>query len=372
MKTQKKTIILAGVLSGLLLTGCGEQEINLEDYLSVTYSGPDGYATAEIDFDYMAFSDAIAANGTDKDMTLIEIMAAADNVKVSSDVKEGLSNDDTFVVRFEWNPDEAKELGLKYIGKEKKYTVEGLKEAEEIDPFLGLEVVYMGIAPNGEAYISYERTDMPIEYHYEIEPSTGLRNGDTVTMKISDEEPEEMAMQNGYILSQTEKQFVAEGLPYHISSIQEIPDDMMEKMQKQTEDVIESSAAAWAEGNKIIGKESVGNYLLTKKEGSKYGDENYLYCIYKVDATIGGTEDFSFYYYVRFRNVMILGDGSCSVDLTDYERPHGSGFLGSVSGEAFTVGKYWFIGYKELESMFNNCVTQYVADYAYETTVNEQ
>lgn len=372
MKTQKKVTIMAGVLSGLLLTGCGEQEINLEDYLSVTYTGPDRYATAEIDFDYMAFCDAIAANGNDKEMTLMELMTAADNVKVSSDVKEGLSNGDTFIVQFEWDSDAAKELGLKYIGKEKKYTVEGLEEAEEIDPFSGMEVLFTGTAPNGEAQISDEQADIPVKYYYEIEPVTGLKNGDIVTMSISDENPKETALQEGYILSQTEKQFVVEGLPYYISSIQEIPDAMMEKMRKQTEDVIDSSASSWADGNKIINKEFIGNYLLVKKEGSRYYDENYCYCVYKVDATIGGEEDFTFYYYVRFRNVMMLGDGECSVDLTDYAEPWGQGFFSSVSGEAFIVGNYSFVGYEELDSMFNNCVTQKISDYTYETTVSEK
>ena len=68
---------------------------------------------------------------------------------------------------------------------------------------------------------------------------------------------------------------------------------------------------------------------------------------------------------------MVLEDGTCSVDLMNYDKPHGQGFFNSASGEAFIVGKYWFVGYEELDSMFNNCVTQYIADYTYETTVKE-
>ena len=371
MRVQKKLIVIAGALSGLLLIGCGEQEINLEDYLTVTYSGANGYATAEVEFDYTAFGDAIVENGNDKEMSLMEVLAAADNVKISSAVKDNLSNDDTFGVKFEWDSDAAKELGLKYIGKEQTFTVEGLKDPEEIDPFSDLEVIFTGVSPNGKAEILDARTDYFIDYRYDIEPKAGLKNGDTVIMSIVDANPDETAIQEGYVLSQTEKQFVVEGLSYYVSSIQEIPDDMMEKMKKQTEDVIDSSATAWADGNEILNKEFVGNYLLVKKEGIRYGDENYCYCVYKVDATIDGEENFTFYYYVRFRNVMILEDGLCSVDLTNYDKPSGQGFFGSVSGEAFIVGKYWFVGYEELDSMFNNCVTKYVADYTYETTVNE-
>ncbi|MDE6055359.1 MAG: hypothetical protein K2G55_16740 [Lachnospiraceae bacterium] len=273
---------------------------------------------------------------------------------------------------FDWDVDAAKELGLKYIGKEKIFTVEGLKDPIELDPFTDLDVAFIGVAPNGEAAIVDARTDLDIkEYRYDVEPNTGLKNGDTVTMSIVNENLEEIALQQGYILLQTEKQFVVEGLSHYISSIQEIPDDMMEKLKKHTEDVIDSAATAWVDGNKILNKEFIGNYLLVKKEGSKYYDENYCYCVYKVDATIGGQEDFTFYCYVKFRNVMVLEDGTCSVDLMNYDKPHGQGFFSSVSGEAFIVGKYWFVGYEELDSMFNNCVTQYIADYIYETTVKE-
>ena len=170
---------------------------------------------------------------------------------------------------FDWDVDAAKELGLKYIGKEKIFTVEGLKDPIELDPFTDLDVAFIGVAPNGEAAIVDARTDLDIkEYRYDVEPNTGLKNGDTVTMSIVNENLEEIALQQGYILLQTEKQFVVEGLSHYISSIQEIPDDMMEKLKKQTEDVIDSAATAWVDGNKILNKEFIGNYLLVKKRAA--------------------------------------------------------------------------------------------------------
>ena len=62
-------------------------------------------------------------------------------------------------------------------------------------------------------------------------------------------------------------------------------------------------------------------------------------------------------------------DDVYTVDLSNYEQPSGYGFFGSVSGESFRKGDYYFVGYKELDSLFNYCVTRNIADYTYESTV---
>lgn len=374
MRMKKKIVITIGLLTGLLLTGCGEKEINLEDYLSVSYSGPNGYATANVDFDYLEFGDAIVANGKNKEMSFAELAIAADNVKVSNDAGEKLSNNDTFTVKFEWDAKAAKELGLKYIGKDKKITVEGLAEVTEIDPFKDISIEYSGTAPAGKvASIKNNSSDSFLQsLRYSASKTDELSNGDKIIVKIDSEDVEQKALNNNYVVTQTEKEYEVEGLPYYISAISDIPDEMLEKMKKQSEDVIDAHGAGWEKGNKIVKREFIGNYLLTKKDMTLYGDSNYCYCVYKLTALIEGDDDeFSYYYYVRFRNIMILEDGVCSLDLTDYEKPYGSAFFGSASGEAFIRGNYYFTGYAELDSMFNNCITKNIADYTYESTVTE-
>lgn len=60
---------------------------------------------------------------------------------------------------------------------------------------------------------------------------------------------------------------------------------------------------------------------------------------------------------------MILADGTCSVDLTNYDMPLGSGFFGRVSGEAFRKRSYYYEGYEEIDSLFNNCVSANIEKY---------
>ena len=375
MNTKKKIVITVGLLTGLLLTGCGEKEINLEDYLSVSYSGPNGYATANVDFNYLDFGDAIVENGKNKEMTFAELAIAADNVKVSSDAGEKLSNNDTFTVTFEWDAEAAKELGLKYIGKDKEITVEGLAEVTEIDPFKDISIEYSGTAPAGKvASIKNNSSDSFLQsLHYSASKTDALSNGDKIIVKIDSQDVEQKALDNNYVVIQTEKEYEVEGLPYYISTISDIPDEMLEKMKKQSEDIIVSEAASWTEPESLLGQEFIGNYLLVKKDPKLYGDNNHCYCIYKINAKCEDTE-FSYYYYVRFNNIMILQDGVCSVDLTNYKKPYGSAIWGYVSGEAFVkegsiYEYYYYEGYEELDSLFNNCVTQNIENYTYESTV---
>lgn len=232
MKTKKKIVITVGLLTGLLLTGCGEKEINLEDYLSVSYSGPNGYATANVDFNYLDFGDAIVENGKNKEMTLAELAMAADNVKVSNDAGEKLSNNDTFTVTFEWDAEAAKELGLKYIGKDKEITVEGLTEVTEIDPFKDISIEYSGTAPAGRvASVKNNSSDSFLQsLHYSVSKTDALSNGDKIIVKIDTQDVEQKALDNNYVVTETEKEYEVEGLPYYISNISDIPDEMLEKM----------------------------------------------------------------------------------------------------------------------------------------------
>ena len=82
-------------------------------------------------------------------------------------------------------------------------------------------------------------------------------------------------------------------------------------------------------------------------------------------------EDFDYYSYCQFKNLIILKDGTCSVDLSDCTMPKGSTFFGRASGEAFSRGGLGYTGYEELDSLFNNCVTKNIDKYEYETNVTE-
>ncbi len=86
--------------------------------------------------------------------------------------------------------------------------------------------------------------------------------------------------------------------------------------------------------------------------------------IFKV--TVNDSEGtFNYYYYTKFKNLMVMPDGSISVDLSTAKGPQGS-FLG---GEGFNRNGLFYLGYEKIDSLFSACVTQYIDNYSYESSV---
>lgn len=92
-----------------------------------------------------------------------------------------------------------------------------------------------------------------------------------------------------------------------------------------------------------------------------------IYGVYKLGIASSENE-FSYYMYCRYKNILLLKDGTCSVDLTDYQIPEASmGFFGDVIGEGFIKGSYCYPGYEMIDSLFSNCVTKNIEQYEYES-----
>ena len=133
--------------------------------------------------------------------------------------------------------------------------------------------------------------------------------------------------------------------------------------------VDEFDAAAANDGyykrSTIDSYEIYGYYFLNRKEDDpnniNYGKYNIYNCVFKVDLTTEAGVSGSFFYVMRFYNIMILEDGSCSVNLQVNER----------DGYAMEIGKEWFLGYDTVESMFSDCVTANIDKYEYITNIEE-
>ena len=59
--------------------------------------------------------------------------------------------------------------------------------------------------------------------------------------------------------------------------------------------------------------------------------------------------------------------GACSFDLSSMGVPEGNEFY----GETFSTGKYYYKGYRDLDSLFNKQITAKIDKYAYENTVKQ-
>lgn len=366
--------------------GCGATEINLNDYLDVTYSGYDsaGVATSEFDIDKMIKdnSEAFGIKGDVTDSELLKIEADLDDVIDGSlDKTTDLSNGDS--VSYKWNVSMTDKLKEKYkvefVSEDKEFKVDSLDAVEEFDPFENLEVTFSGIAPNGSAKISGSIEEVPSLY-FKADKTSELKNGDiiTITLDSYEDDIESYCLEYGKVPTELEKEVTVEGLSSYVSKIDEIPEDMQEKMKQQAVDSFNANAAGWAEGNSLENAEFIGYYFLSPKEGFYTSYDNLLYCVYKITANITGctsentdeqqTAQEEYYTFYRYSDIMILDDGTCSVNLSD-GRMTNNRIESNYGAVNFWFSSYYFYGYWDLDSMFNECVTQEISDYNYESTV---
>ena len=370
------------------LTGCGKETVDVTADADISVSGYDGHGTATISKgDWLMDTEKTYGQG----MSLMELAsleeALGDAVEYNISPSENLSNGDEVVLTIDVDNSALEDYDFKLKGGEKKITVSGLDEVETFDPFENVTVNFSGMSPNGEASINKSGSSAGIDLSYTLDKSSGLKNGDEVTVSVSaydDTDIEEYCESKGKAISATEKTFTVEGLASYAQTIVDIPDDMKSKMLAQAEDAIKSKCI-WDEyGTTGVLKslEYLGDYYLTGKEGFDASPYNKIYCVYKGtvefnalkrhgDGKTMETGTLSFYTYYYYDNIIIMPDNTCSLDLSD-------GKLASYSYETdYGYDNGWFPsfynlhGKENLDSVFSDCVTPQIAKYNYESTVKE-
>ena len=168
MKRGKKGLVLAGalLLTMFALTGCGKTKINLNDYVEVNFSGYNTAGQAEIN-ELKIRNDIILDHwetfGLTEEQHENEQAAAnedtrqfVESVSYSLDKMSGLQNGDA--VTLQWNVQEkeldelAKKIKAEFVYSDMTFTVEGLEEPEDWDPFEGTEINYRGKLRRARTY----------------------------------------------------------------------------------------------------------------------------------------------------------------------------------------------------------------------------
>lgn len=371
-------IFLLLVIMMWALTGCSTTTVNLDEYVTIEVDGYDSVGTAVCSFDYDAFnadySDKIKlSENTSDDMIGLDLLTGetASQLLLDScvartlDQTSGLSNGD--VVTLTWDCDD--ELASEYFNCKLKYsdisyTVSNLEEVKTFDPFEYVEVSFSGIAPSGTVTITPDNGRDEMQYiTFSANETYNLSNDDVVTVKADIVGTIDLfAEKFGAIPEITEKEYVVEGLAHYVTDVSEIPAEMMDKMDLQGQEVFRAYVASeWNNPDNLINISLEGNYFLTSKFETYFGGQNYLYLVYKITAQNPDPEEvIEFYYYVYYSDIIILEDGTCSVDLSKYVPTYFS---------IFSVGNYYYKGYEELDSLFNDCVVSQIDNYDYTSSI---
>lgn len=411
MKRGKKGLVLAGalLLTMFALTGCGKTKINLNDYGEVNFSGYNTAGQAEIN-ELKIRNDIILDHwetfGLTEEQHENEQAAAnedtrqfVESVSYSLDKMSGLQNGDA--VTLQWNVQEkeldelAKKIKAEFVYSDMTFTVEGLEEPEDWDPFEGTEINYRGKLPFVSVdYIEHPAgSDVPgliwtnsdADFNNRAEESAdaehisrGLENGDTITVNISAPDGQDImqfcAMQGKRPIALS-KDFTVEGLDGYVYDFSQIPADLLKQMDEKVQGILQEEAEnTW--DWRLAEMKLLGNYFLCARDEGM-STPNYLYFIYEITAVDDSTGNSQiYYYYGRYRNLKIASDGTVSVDVEDVATPDGKYYnwgmyAGEVHGEAFMKGDVYFIGYEHLNELYEDKVQQWDDRYICISTVNQ-
>ncbi len=363
-------VLLVAVIGVSIFFATRPTTISLNEYVTVEYDGYNGQGIARVDFDTDAFREDYGKKIKIKGHNIpgMDAIAAPSEFLIVTcvdgklDKDEGLSNGDKIL--FQWNCDEekAKEVfHVKLSYDDVPFTVEGLDEADAVNPFNDLKLEFDGRAPYATVSLGYScNEDYACMMDFNVEPNRNLKNGDTITITIEDaDDPvwqETLLESYGKTLSETKMTYTVEGLDEYLADISLIPDDVMATMDAKVEENINDEATYWADFTKVSNMEHVGCYLLNRKPDDTLGG-NELYVVYKVDAvtdleTEDGPihEEFSYYTTVSFGNVVLKPDGSVAVDLSLCTRPFHQ-FSRDVNNMP-----YYFYGFETLEELDSDLI----------------
>lgn len=385
-KKQINSKIIAGSIASVValvvvliviftISSRSRRTINLNDYISVTFSGYESVGKATVHVDSAGLNSALLkavgrenkknSNLNDAINQLADysrqdleedaaLMGFAASIRYEIDKAEDLSNGDTVKLSISYDKSLAEKCNLIIKCESKEYKADSLEEAQKIDFFKTLEVSFEGYAPNGRVTIENKATDDVLKYiRCSADPDSGLDIGDKVTVAIRNEDVNSLT-QKGYVLKNTSKEYKVEKLDAYVTSEDKLSEVTMNAMKKEANDLIESK---FANKNGTIGYTElnyVGCYILNNKKSSNYNG-NKIYLVY--DTTISNLDADAWYPFdpfhafivIKFSNVVTRADGT-----QEFGDPDMSG--NSMHG---------IYGYEDSSSMYNDIVKKSKSEYTY-------
>lgn len=304
VKNPEFTVTVEGLSDGT--------KIDVFDGLEVTYSGLSGKG-------YVIF-DTSACDAFTQSYVYFEYPESK------------LSNGDTITVTANYNSDDAEENLVIIENDTKEYTVSGLKEPEEIDPFENLEITYTGASPYITASIDSTRCNSLVNNYISFSVDNGyLRNGDTFTVTASYSEYD--AEEYGFIVTNEAKTYTVENQPEYVTSLDGL--DLTE-LQAELDDKLTVTTTA-NEGDSYFadvrseyhypGFQSVAEkkyktaYLVSLKTNfeDKFDRHSYNYNrymkIYEYLVNYGDGKQEKVYVIVYVNNIQKNADGTISWDI---------------------------------------------------------
>ncbi len=405
-------IVLGGVFA---FSKLHKHSLNIEDYTTIEYQGCNKYGTASVSCDTLQMTTDIVRYGKFNNEDLkqvqnelkkahkkneaakeyidekieyfddnfrwgtegteyeeVEDLArdVAEAIQYEIEKADNLSNGDEVVVNYTYDKELFKKYGINLKGNKAESKVKNLSDAKEVDPFEKISVEFEGVSPHAKVNVINNNDELSSYFSVHVDGDKNeFKVGDTVTVVVEARE-DNLMKDKGLHFSSLSKDFTCEGVDAYVDSASQISENIMESMRAQAEDTLRSSMASrFADEVSVKNVESIGNYFLAAKDGMDTDYNNQIYMIFKITVKKKGEKQFSYYYYTRYHDIIVLSDGTCSVDTSSYDVPSPGGWF--EEGESFEKQELEYAGYLDINSLFNNCVTSQTEKNEYENNVTD-
>lgn len=319
-------IILIPVIIGLIMSSAAT--IKLDQFIIIEANGYDGYGTVRTSIDWDAIEQkyegkiSFTKKAKDKYGVLLEYLTPIDALKESVNIElsqtENLHNGDN--IPYSWNIEEdiSEYIKCKIKAKDGSYEISGLSEVTNFDAFEALEISFEGISPN--ANLEYNYTGEELSYYdFKASSTYGLKNGDIVTMSLTNTNMEYYAENLGMVPEKLEKEYLVEGLNEYVSEYSKIDSDYINELKSEAEDQIYSYVANNYNNTNTLTNLQYEGYIFNfiKEDKRGYDDYNKLYIIYSgtVTNSEGKMDPTKVYYPVKITQILNGEEGfSCRSD----------------------------------------------------------
>lgn len=255
---------------------------------------------------------------------------------IVSDKKENFSNGDVVTIKLSYNEKKLQEAGIGISDATFEYTVEGLTEATDIDPFEGLKIEYTGVSPKVKVEFDTAGCDEYVRNNvnfYIDGDSYNFANGEKFTVTASYNESK--AEQNAINITSTSKEYTVEGALEYPATLDGVD---LAAIDSQFNDMLE---AAMSKEGIYVGKEvsssSISNdwgatlkitkvepklllkaYLNSKNNQSYVDYENEYSWFWEINVTakctdkgysdkykVGSVVNYKYYYVENIQNIPV-------------------------------------------------------------------
>lgn len=235
--------------------------------------------------------------------------AVAEGLEVSLSGYDHFSNGDSLQAQASLSEEAKAVLERYYITLDTEklvqpLQVEGLSPILSYNPFQDLEISFEGAEPYGQANVYYYG-DYGDALWAEVSPSSGLKNGDPVTITInSDYDGEELKEYCGIELTSTQETAWASGLKYYPGSIEDISGQGIEDIMETARSIAQSNISEeYKSDEQIAGLTPLGQ-VLAASDADNAQIHNHLFCLFRVSYANNSGDSRSYIYFVGFKNVM--------------------------------------------------------------------